>query len=57
MFMKQTYRFTCDFIFDEQSEFNSKHFAEEIEAYLLNYCGVDSKVVNYTNSCPILPLN
>jgi len=55
--MKQTYRFTCDFIFDEQSEFNSKHFAEEIEAYLLNYCGVDSKVVNYTNSCPILPLN
>ena len=51
---KSQFRFTIDFEVDvNNNEFNSRHFAEEIEAYLLNYCGVDSHVLNYTNSCPI----
>ncbi len=50
---KSQFRFTIDFEINSEDEFNSRHFAEEIEAYLLNYCGVDSHVLNYTNSCPI----
>ena len=51
---KSQFRFTLDFeLNDKEHEFNSRHFAEEIESYLLNYCGLDSKVLNYTNSCPI----
>ena len=51
---KSHFRFTIDFEVDvNEGEFNSRHFAEEIESYLLNYCGLDSKVLNYTNSCPI----
>ena len=50
---KMQYRFTIDFEINTEDEFNSRHFAEEIEAYLLNYCGVDSNVLNYTNACPI----
>ena len=51
---KSHFRFTIDFEVDvNEGELNSRHFAEEIESYLLNYCGLDSKVLNYTNSCPI----
>ena len=51
---KSQFRFTIDFeLNDKEHEFNSRHFAEEIDSYLLNYCGLDSKVLNYTNSCPI----
>ena len=51
---KSQFRFTIDFEVDvNEGEFNSRHFAEEIEAYLLNYCGIDSNVLNYTNACPI----
>ena len=51
---KSQFRFTIDFEVDvNEGEFNSRHFAEEIESYLLNYCGLNSSVLNYTNACPI----